>query len=191
MRFAFLFALVVCAATANAATVYTTEADFLPMIGADYYLEDFDTLVSGASWDAPGANGYDFLAQADGGVAARSEGHPAAPCLSPNWVDGTLEIVFTGTPVTALGAYFSTKKFMGGNDQMNIITLSDGTVEEFLGFGFRGFTSDVPITSLIHVGSDDPSYAYGWVDHLYVGTMVPEPAALTMLLLGGLLLRRR
>ncbi|MGD8453380.1 MAG: PEP-CTERM sorting domain-containing protein [Phycisphaerae bacterium] len=184
-------AIIALAISANAATVYDTEADFLSVIASNYYLEDFDTLVSGETWDAPGANGFDFLAQADGGVAARSEGDPAAPCLSANWVDGTLEIVFTGAPVTALGANFCTKRFMHGTDQMNVITLSDGTVEQFMGLGFRGFTSDVPITSFTHVGVDDPSYAYGWLDHLYVGTMVPEPGAIALLSLGALFLRRR
>lgn len=191
MKSALLSLCIVLAASAQAATIYTTETDFQNVLASGYYLEEFDTLVAGDTWTAPGANGFGFDAMADGGVGPRNEGDPAAPAISANWVDGTLALYFTGEPVTALGANFCTKRFMFGTDQMNIITLSDGTVEQFLGLGFRGFTSEVPITSLIFVGEDDPSYAYGWIDHLYVGTMIPEPTTAILFGLGVLLLRRR
>ncbi|MCG3123092.1 MAG: hypothetical protein GIKADHBN_01501 [Phycisphaerales bacterium] len=179
------------AGRAGAATVYSTEAEFLSVINSGYYLEDFDTL-SGvtALWDAPGANGFDFYAEGGGGVAGWGTGYPTSPSISANWVDGDLLITFSGAPVTALGAYFQTKRHIFNTDQMNIITLSDGTVEQFPGFGFRGFTSDVPITTLHFVGSDDPGYAYGWLDHLYVG-QIPAPGAACVLVAGGVLAGRR
>ncbi len=188
-----LVACALCVAgSARAATVvHTTEAGFAGSLAPGYYLEDFGTLAGGQSWIAPGGNGYGFTAFANFGIHINGGGNPSGPSLSVSSPDDTILITFTGAPVTALGGWFSTVS-LGGNPQMNVITLSDGTVEQFIGTGFRGFTSDVPITSFTFFGSDDPSYTRQWLDHLYVGSVVPSPAPVSLVALAGLgAIRRR
>jgi MYXO-CTERM domain-containing protein len=78
------------------------------------------------------------------------------------------------------------------------VELSDGQTVTFASSSasdFRGFTSNVAITSLtIDAVDGDPidgPFAWSTLDNLYVGAAVPAPGAMALLGLGGLAAARR
>lgn len=178
------------AALAQAATIiYTDESAFLAQVAAPYYLEDFTGIANpvGSSKAYGPVNSYAFTASADNGLYANVN---ALTTYSPQ---DELLFTFTGSAVHAVGAIFTTTD-TGGNpvEQTLTVQTSGGGWQTVTTSGFVGFVSDTDI-SWLAVTSDGflPSH-FPQVDHLYVGTNVPEPALLAgagLLCLG--LLRRR
>ena len=98
----------------------------------------------------------------------------------------------------AAGGNFAPNDNSGNIVPGNInLTLSDGTnlSNYYLNVGdFRGFTSNIPITSMSVSTLDLTNSSYPTVDHFYVGSQVPIPAAVWLLgtgLVGLFGIRRR
>jgi len=181
------------ASMASGATVYTDETAFLTHLNPAYFLEEF----SGYTYDEHGSfpldgtqmsenygsvNGYSWTASTvPSDLVSPPIGLFSLPgALSTYAAEDLLKITFTGKPVTALGGIFASTDINGDVVQQTVtINLSDNTPVSFTGSGFRGFTSDLAITYLTIDAVDlDPNNPY-WpkLDHLYVGSAVPEPAA--------------
>ncbi len=177
-------------------TTYTSSAAFLPNVSPGAYLESFDGLVNPPAGSVPfsgGAFSYSAFAPSDiyleGGFLGTSQ------------IDEALTITFTSGNVKAIGANFFATDI---NDDFQavrvLITLSDGTVEDFtpssISDSYRGFISTSFISSLVISGPGASLYA--GLDNLTVGTAgriidVPEPTSALLVGLGmaGLLISRR
>lgn len=187
--------------SAFAATMYTSKAAFLGHIAPNYYLEEFSTYTYGSPLDSSidtvnfgPVGGYSWQAHADVGLFS----NPSA--LSTEYANDLLEITFSGLPVTAVGGLFIPTNKDGNLTNATItLTLNDGTTVSYNGARFTGFTTDVPITSLIIVTDvsntslDINDYSWPTLDDFYVGAAVPEPSTFLLLSagLGGLALLRR
>src|SRR3982750_2707171 len=101
----FAAAMLVSLATSSApaaGTFYTNESSFLLAINPVFYLEDFNGFTAGSplggppdfTYDAPGANGYDWVAFSPAGLYS----NPGA--LSVFLQNNSITIGFTGAPVT-------------------------------------------------------------------------------------------
>lgn len=194
-------ALLVFAGSAFAGTdVFTDEATFVAQLQPDFYLESF----AGSSFGVPfnnepvanlgPVNGYAWAATANDPAGAPSGIFSVPNRISTNSATDIMTITMTGAPVTAVGGIFESTDFDGLPIPLDVIvTLNDGTTETIAsGTDFRGFTSDVPILSLT-VDGVDTGGTNNWpaVGQFYVGNVIPEPASLSLLLLGGMFLRRR
>ncbi len=190
-------ALTLLSASAFASSVtFTDRSVFQAGVLAGSYTESFDGLSDPPAGAVPfsgGAFAYSAFAASDiylsGGFLGTSQ------------IDEALTITFTGGNVTAIGADFFTTDISDAFQSVLVdILLSDGTHETFtptsLADSFRGFHSDVAITSLTISAPGQSLYA--GLDNLTVGsvqgsTNVPEPASLALVGLGfaGLLASRR
>ncbi len=195
-------ALSLASASAFTATSITdTPAAFLAQVAPGYYTESFDGLASPPSGPvAFAAGGFAYTASAPGDI------YLGGDFLGAAMDDVALTIDFTSGNVTALGANFFASDFFDGFQAASItLTLGDGTVEVFTpasaADSFRGFVSDVAITTLVvrapaflSTGFGDV-VLYAGLDNLTVGvaTVVPEPTSGVLMALGlaGLLLARR
>ena len=186
------------ASMASGATVYTDETAFLTHLNPAYFLEEFSTYTYGdplsgydpsnpssvnqLTHDYGPVNGYSWTASTiPSDLVSPPIGLFSLPgALSTYAAEDLLKITFTGKPVTALGGIFASTDINGNVIQQTVtINLSDNTPVSFTGSDFRGFTSDLAITYLTIDAVDlDPNNPY-WpkLDHLYVGSAVPEPAA--------------
>jgi len=186
-------------APANAATtLYTSEAAFVADIQPDFYLENFDAYTYGSytEWTLPlgPVNGYSYtISTGPGAVSYLWSGYGD---MSTNNAEDPLVVDFTGKEVTAVGGNFYGSDIDGNWMAATVtIDLSDGTQYSYSNTSqgdFRGFIADVPIVSMsIDAPDDEVNSVYVWstMDNFYVGT--PEPAAASMLILGGLALIRR
>ena len=196
-----LVALAVTAAsgTATAATLFTSQAEFLSRVTPGIYFEDFGSMVDygkpipgdpppdpvppALSWAAPGANGFTWTAQAPHGLYSLPQS------LSVNDHQDPLTIHFTGRPVTAIGGNFLAGDLNGipisGVVQLK---LSDGSLVNLTDPDlntFTGFISDVPITSLTFDALDvvddllRPERHWPQIKDFYageaIGSPIPEP----------------
>lgn len=184
----------VSASSLAVTTTYNSSASFMGNVAAGAYTENFDGMVNppiGSLLFSGGAFSFSAFAPTDlyleGGF------------LGTNQIDEALTITFLGGNVTAIGANFFATDINDDFQAVQMsITLSDGTVETFtptsLSNSYRGFVSDVAITSLV-ISAPGQSL-YSGLDNLTVGgtvNAVPEPASWALISLGlaGLLASRR
>lgn len=181
---------------ANATTIHTSEADFLDAIELGYFLNDFNDLGGygyiGTS-KSYSSGGFSYTITGAGGGLYKTFG--AISTLNETDV---LTLTFTSGNVTAVGA----KDFLTNYDGYETggqvrVTLSDGTSVIADSPSFVGFTTTGAfITSLeiISLSTGDDQH-YPSIDHLYVGTAVPEGGSTLAMfglgLLGMLGLMRR
>jgi hypothetical protein len=174
-----------------AGTFYTDESLFLTAINPVFYLEDFNGFTDGSplggppdfTYDAPGANGYDWTAFSPGGLYA----NPGA--LSVFLGNTSLTIGFTGAPVTAFGGLFSdtTVDFQFQAGMVTIVTTDGGTLTiPTTTDAFVGYVTTTPIVSVTFTANSDALADYIQIDHFYTGSaaLVPEPSTLACLFLG-------
>lgn len=191
-QFTSAIALACLSASSHAAAVlYTTSASFLTHVAAGSYTENFNGLAD----PPPGAVAFSGGAFAYSAFAP-SDIYLAGGFLGTSQINEALTITFAAGNVKALGANFYATDISDTFQAVSMtITLSDGTIETFtpgtLSDSYRGFVSDVAITSLILSGPGGS--LYGGLDNLTVGMVVPEPAgwALTGVALAGLFVARR
>lgn len=169
-----------------ASTVYTDATAFLSQLAVGAYTESFDALA-----DLP-AGPVGFTGGAFSfNIAAPSDVYASGAFVGSSHPDEALTVSFLGGNVTAVGAnFFATNLSDAFQVAAMALTLSDGTVLSFTpgsaADSYRGFVSDVPITSLVISGPG--AFRYAGLDNLTVGTTVvspvPEPARVLLLALG-------
>lgn len=186
--------LVLAAVTANAAQVYTNEADFKAAIGGTYLLEEFANYTYGAFTgdflDIGPQNGFSGRISAEGGANSflwSGDGN-----MSTNDATDYLRVDFTGADTFATGGWFFPSNIDGLYQAGPVvIDLSDSTHYEFNppnGTTFVGFVASQKLDWIKIDCPESPANAWSTMDHYYIG--VPEPASLALLAL-GLLIRRR
>ncbi|MBN2172110.1 MAG: hypothetical protein JW819_12395 [Candidatus Krumholzibacteriota bacterium] len=149
------------------ATVYTNLTDFLAVIAPDYYFDDFSwcswQTVYAPSYQFGPVNGYSYTASASSYLFSI----PGA--ISTNSALDPITIVFDGAPVTAVGGDFFCTDFDGYPVPATTnVTLDDGTVVNLVyPTVFSGFTSLVPIVSMVITPSND----WATFDNFYVGSL--------------------
>ncbi|MBY0233842.1 MAG: PEP-CTERM sorting domain-containing protein [Burkholderiaceae bacterium] len=176
-------ALVAMAASSFASpTVFTSQADFLAHVQPGSYTENFDGLGNGpAGAQSFGTGPFAFSA------FASQDLYLAGGFLGASQINDALTVNF-GAGVNAFGAnFFATDINDDFQSVLLTLTLGDGSTFSFtpasLADGYRGFTSDVDITSFTISGPGNSLYAS--LDNLTVGNGVPEPASLALVGLAG------
>lgn len=194
-----LFVGAALAASAYAATLFTSESSFLPELQPGYYLEDFsgysvtyDNVPSPQSFSG-GSEPFNYSILSSSGddlyvISPAGVGKSLSVLNS----EDNLIVSFTGSDVTAVGGRFMMTDYDGNLTSGTVtVRLSDGTVVTVTSPGsnpddlFRGFTSTTPIASLTVVGTGNPAEEkWPALSHLYVGKVVPEPGTLALGLIG-------
>lgn len=185
-------------APSHAGAIYTTSASFLPNVASGAYTETFSTDFNNTPNSRNYSGGaFSYRASSSGGVYNNGVFLGAAESNTP------LVINFTGAAVTAIGAnFYNTNVFDNFLSVAITVALSDGTTQSFTPTSatnsYRGFTTDVAITSMTIRNTSANSYV--GLDNLTVGralapAAVPEPASLAIVGLGlaglGVMRRRR
>ncbi len=190
-RFLAAVALALLSASSLAVTTtYTSSAAFLAQVVPGAYTESFDGLAIPPAGPVPFSGGaFSYSASATGDI------YLSGTFIGTSLSEDALSFSFAGGNVTAVGANFFATNISDDFQPVSMtLTLSDGTVETFtpssLLDSYRGFTSTVPITSLVI--SAPGAGLYAGLDNLTVGA-VPEPASWALMGLGvaGLLVARR
>ncbi len=176
-RFAAVAALAAATLPAFAATTtFTSSAAFLATLQPGAYTETFS--VANPAFPAPtsipySSGGFSFTVAATGGV------YTSGSLIGTNAPASALTITF-GAGTTAVGGnFFLTDIFDDFVAAPVTLTLSDGTTTTYTPTSeatYRGFTSDVAITSLTFAA---PAANYASLDNLTVGRVVPVPEAST------------
>lgn len=174
-----------------AGTFYTDEASFVLAISPTFYLEDFSSFTFGSpldgtqlTYDAPGANGYDWTAFSATGLYSNNSS------LSVSLGNTSITMGFTGLTVTALGGIFADTDVDGNSIAGTVmITTSDGGMQSIATTtdAFIGYTSTTPIVSVTFIATGAPATNnFIQVDHFYTGALavVPEPATVGLSLFG-------
>ncbi len=183
-------------AAAGSATVYTDLASFMANVAPGSYSENFAGVPTGSvpSLNFGPVNGFAYTVGATGLGSNNLFNDPGI--VSTDSALDSLIITFTGAPVTAVGGNFWASDisfFPTGTDIT--INLSDGTNVSYTSTGpadFRGFISNVAITSMTIDAPDVPANAWATMDNLVVGSAIPAPGAAAVLGLAGVAgLRRR
>jgi hypothetical protein len=179
-RFLSATALALVSASSFAATtVYTSSASFLSDVAAGSYTNTFDGLLS----DPPttfASGGFAYTISSPQGL------YGSGDFLGVNQENEALTITFTSGNVKAVGANFFATDISDAFQAVSMtITLSDSTVVSFAPTSFsgsyRGFISDLAITSLVISSSGESLYS--GLDNLTVGA-VPEPTTWALMALG-------
>jgi hypothetical protein len=172
--------------------VYTDEASFLSVLQTPYYLGEFswqngDTSLTDVPFAGSGYKGT--VSAADTGVVLY--GIPNG--LSIGSPGATINVTFTGAPVTAIGGFFWPTNQNDKNLTDGItFTLSDGTKYTILASSsstFTGFTTNGPAFTSISIQTVNPGLEYATMNHFYVGAdpqpIPPVPEASSLVLLGS------
>ncbi len=182
---------------AMATGVFTTEGSFVAAMQPGYYLQNLVGLTVQVGFN-PGpvtmvfgpTNGYSWTVT-DSNAYGDPTGLFEVPGGLSTWLSyDTMTFNFTGSPtlVTAVGGTFFANNNAGGTvNSLITVLLNDGTTQSLSTPGFRGFTSDVGITSMrvwsnVGVSNRVDGTMYAGAGKLYVGSEVPEPLSL---FLGG------
>lgn len=179
-------------APSHADVIFTSSASFLANIGSGAYTNNFDGLSNPPSGPAPfTGGGLSYSISAPGDIYASGD------FFATSQINEALTINFTSGNVFAIGANFFAADYNNFFQSVLItLTLSNGTVYSFtptsMSDSYRGFLSDIAITSLV---IDAPGQSlYASLDNLTVGGTVPEPTSWALLglgLIGFLVARRR
>jgi hypothetical protein len=170
--------------------VLASENEFLERLAEPFYLEQFNGYSSGSpfngtqnSADFGPVNGHSWT------VSTNCTIPPPERCglysepgrLSVVDADYSLNITFTGDPVTAVGGRFRAEDIDGQPLQQTVvIRLADGTQESFVGSAFCGFVSSVPITGMrisapnVMNGAQVVQFVWPTMDDFYVGAVGPS-----------------
>lgn len=179
-------------ATPAMADVFTSSAAFLAAIEPGYYYNNFTGVPTGAVPSLSySSGGFSYTISTGGGISGLYNG---TGFVSTDNASDVLQIDFTSGNVSAVGGNFwATDINFNAIAATVAINLSDGTSVSFNATSandFRGFTSNVTITSMTIDAIDGAAFAWTTMDNLYVGA-VPAPGALAVLGLGGLVAGRR
>jgi hypothetical protein len=165
-------------------TVYTNQTDFINAIQPNYYLEDFTAYTGGFEGTSLGfgpINGFAYTLFASKGL------YSGLGIMSTNYPSEQMNMVFTGSEVTAIGGdFWLTDKTFGNLTGSIVLSLSDGTqfilpdtnITKFLGF----ISDGAAYTSMSFNSTFYNDNQYPTIDNIYAGAAVPAPAAV---LLGG------
>lgn len=176
---------VVSASTFAAPTIYTSSAAFLAQVAPTAYTETF-TAVADDNTNVQTFTGngmYGFTATLDAG----QQFYFGTDALSTNLPNEQVTLTFTGGPVTAFGANFYAIDI--GDQFMSsplTILLADGSSSTLTftpgdASAYRGFTSQVAITSITFSASAQGAYAT--LDNLTIGgtRTLPEPSSMALI----------
>jgi PEP-CTERM motif len=194
-----LGAAAVAAAPAFAATTtYTTPASFLAQVAAGAYTNAFTGAPNTQPSFSFSDGGFAYTVSAPE-VLLNDATYLSGTFIGNLYSNATLTVTFTGGNPTAVGGEFFISDVNDRPVSAEVtVTLSDGTTTTYTpngpSDGFRGFISNVAITSLT---MSAPGLGfYNTIDNLIVGTAVAAvPEAGTWLMMGlglaGLALVRR
>lgn len=183
-------AIVTASTLATAGTVYTDVANFTSA-ASTVVLNDFSTVSNGfynsLTFEPPAFQTFAYTITANNGLVVGPTGFAIflrSGAISTNSGSDSLQISFTTNNVYAVGGDFWGTRLSGLSVLSNItIALSNGDSVQFTTFGpeFRGFTSNVAISSIIIDAERTFGHQDAWatMDNFYVGTMavVPLPPA--------------
>ena len=192
--------LLFVAANGTRAATFTNEADFINNIAAPYLVETFGSIQTSGFVASPtnfSGNGYSF-------DAITTSNHVDSPPSSLyGYVSGSNHwltvyydndnVVFTNFSlnVSAIGGYFfltdDVPAFTSGEiyvtAQLSDSTLVSNNVTPASATSFFGFTFATNVISF-KIG-DTNDYKYPTAAKVIVGTTIPEPSSLALLLLGA------
>ncbi|MBL8279644.1 MAG: PEP-CTERM sorting domain-containing protein [Pelomonas sp.] len=189
---------VASASTLAAPTIYTSSAAFLAQVAPTAYTETFTAVVDDNTnvQTFTGNGNYGFTASLDAG----QQFYFGTDALSTNLPNEVITLTFTGGPVTAIGANFyaidigdmfipSPLTILLADGSATTLTFTPGDAS-----AYRGFTSQVAITSITFSASAQGAYAT--LDNLTIGGThtVPEPSSIALIALafaGAAAARRR
>ena len=177
--------------------IYTDQAASLKQVKPGYYLETFDSLPVFTGLLQPAffsANGFSYNANAtyfgsdQRGLFSVSPDstQPNDIALSTTQSNAAITLTFTSGNVTAIGGDFFLTDDPGNAVPGDVtVTLNDGTTQILTATSanpqpFVGFTSASPISSLIL--TIPQTFRYATINNFVVGTAVPEPGAVALLL---------
>lgn len=184
------------AATAQV-QVYTSQAAFLAAVQPGFYLESYDTQpASGTQVASPlnfSSGGFSYVATATGNPTASffTAGPAGGPdiWLSTNNTTDVMTYTMSSANVTATGGFFFGSDIAGNFQAAAItVTLDGGNTQTFTASSptagsFVGFTSVLPITSVVVTADQTLGNRWPTVNDFIVGSavVVPEPTSLALL----------
>lgn len=163
-------------------TVYTSSAPFLANVAPGAYTETFNSAASSAGSASFASGGFGYTISAPSGLFASGE------FLGTSQINQPLTITFTSGNVNAVGGNFYATNISDAFQATALtLTLSDSTTVTFtptsVANSYRGFTSDLTVTSLTISAPGGSLYA--GLDNLTVGVAaVPEPTSVLLMGVG-------
>jgi hypothetical protein len=176
-------------------TEYIDQNSFLAGINQTKYLETFDSQPYGTVIASPlnfSGSGFSYSASANGGFYNIKDGTTSDVWLSTQGNTVPLTLTFSSNVTAVGGSIFATDYYgTAGAGQFTFVlddnTLVTRTLDQN---SFEGFISSLPINSLTIYPQSNASFVT--INDLYVGTKLPEPSGLAVMLVAGAgLLSRR